>query len=391
MQLRPNAEGNISFAPTAKAEPAKTEPAKVERTKKTEPEKKPAEPAAGSTQTPATVDAKKAEVTPENNKKGEKRFVYDKDDPDTVPVDKETGEPAVFRRRTVDHSPEVQVAVKRAQKITEWYQNEKKELVEDMKTRNLSLKDKEVAKAVGFRQNWLDTKYKADMKEQEDVIKNFRADQKKQDEIEQTSLKPRYLRDTELQRAEQTISEKIKDFKDPKNPALKNSPVRLITDEKKLAPIRDTILEIHAHNRTGNISVPLEKVVDAVLTATSHLGSDKEGKAQTANEGAGPTASRFRVIAHDLAGNPVVMIGVGNKALKLHMPESALNEIKRLKSESYTAEDKELQKDKAKYETRTRIKEGAAELFHLKGREGAKPLGNFVDKYIIGDKPREKL
>lgn len=386
MQLTPDAKGNISFGATgpAKTEPAKTEPAKTEPAK-TEPVK---------TEPVKTEDAKsvgKVEVKPEDNKKGEKRFVYDKDDPDTVPIDKQTGQPAVFRRRSEDHSPEVKVAIQRAQKITDWYQNEKKELVEDMKTRNLSLKDKEVAKAVGFRQNWLDTKYKADMKEQEDVIKKFREDQKKADEKEEQALKPRYLRDTELQRAEQTITEKIKDYKDSKDPSIKNSPLRLINDDKKLAPIRDVILEVHAHNRTGPNSVPLEKVIDGIITATQHLGTDKEGKAQTANEGEGPTASRFRVIAHDLSGNPVVMIGVGNKAMQLHMPQSALNEIKRLKGESYAAENKTLQEDKDKFKRRTKLKEGAAELFGLKGKQGAKPLGDFIDKYVIGDKPREKL
>ena len=47
------------------------------------------------------------------------------------------------------------------------------------------------------------------------------------------------------------------------------------------------------------------------------------------------------MIGEDLARNPVVALGAGNSGIRLHVPRDTLNDIKRLKDESYGTKSKE--------------------------------------------------
>ena len=362
-----------------------------------EPEKKPAAPASPTpTPGPATKSETKPAEPPPADKTGEQRFVYPKDDPDSVPIDRTTGKPAVFRRTTADVTPEVREAHQKIAEADALYRRQQDWLAHKQKTTKGT--DAYQRTLVQLRDD-IEKTHKTTVDRYKATVAEHKAAQTRADADEKAALKPRYHNDTELTKATSAIDDKLTTYvkAGDKHPLVKNSVLRLAKDEdgapdpKKLASIRDTILEVHAHNRTGNNAVPLDKVTDGVVTAISHLGSDREGKGQTANDGSGPTASRFRVVAKDVNGNAVVAIGVGDKAMILHMPQSALNEIKRLKKESYEDQAAALKKDQEKHKSRTELKEKGKELFGIDTKKPPGMVERGINKVLIGPKPRDQL
>jgi len=349
-----------------------------------EPEKKPAEPAPV---TPGSQPAKPAETKTEEKKpaetKQEPRWKWNKDDPDKPPVDKEGRERTHRKRGDPELTPQVMKAIEARKAINKRY-DEDKDFVFTETSKSTSAA---YTKKVAAMKQTIDAKYQADMKEINKTIDDWKAQQKQADADEKKALEPKRFSVSEAEKKGGEVNTVLTALHEKKDPILAASPFRkgMMDDEKKWAPVRDAALEIHAHNK----EIPVEKIVHNIITMTSHLGSDEAGKGQKANDGEGENASRFRVIGKDLRGNYVVAVGVGDKAVELHMPKTTLMDLNRMKKESYRTLDKERQEDLNKYTSRQKLKTDAAKLFGLEKQKG-KTVDKVID-WAIGPKPRDKL
>ena len=304
-----------------------------------EPEKKPAGPA---TPSPTQASAEKTEPVVETKPPtvaqpvpaGEKKDprTWSKDDPDSVPtVD---GKPHVVRRATYPVSTDVRIANKNIQTLNKRYEQEQKDLIEDMKTPGLNLKDREVKSALDFRRNQIDKQHKADLAEQQAIIKQHNTESAKHDEQERKDLTYTPLKGQDRTEAKETVDTKLATYvKDPKHAFMKASPLRLYNTPEKWTDVREAVLAVKAINP----KISTEKITDHVLTMMTHLEEGDKAKSQSANGHEGAKGSRFLVIGEDLARNPVVALGAGNSGIRLHIPKDTLNDIKRLKDESYRA------------------------------------------------------
>ena len=238
-----------------------------------------AEPAPVVETKPPTV----AQPVPAGEKKDPR--VWNKDDPDSVPtVD---GKPHVVRRATYPVSTEVKIASKNIQTINKRYEQEQKDLIEDMKTPGLNLKDREVKSALDFRRNQIEKQYKADLAEQQSIIKQHNTEVAKHDEQERKDLTYTPLKGQDRTEAKETVDTKLATYaKDPKHPFMKASPLRLYNTPEKWTDVREAVLALKAINP----KISTEKLTDHVLTMMTHIEEGERPRARAPTGMRGPRA-----------------------------------------------------------------------------------------------------
>jgi hypothetical protein len=331
-----------------------------------EPEKKPAEPAPGAppastTPAPAKTEAKPAETKPA---KKEVTLVWDKDDPDSIPKRSDTNKPEPYRRRSVDTKPEVRAAQQEIAQADAKYRADQDWLAYKQKTGKSTT---EYQRDLAQLKDDIEKTHKTKVERAKAVVAEHKAEQKQMDADEKKELAPHRYTVTERATIGAEVENRLKGYVDKgeKHPLVQNSVLRLADTPEKRTEIRNLVMEVKAHNHW----LSDDQVTDHVLTAISHLESDKAGQLQKANDGKGPQASRFRVVGPDLNGNTVIMMGSDkNKAVYLHMPPESLNKIKELKVKSWEEREGKRKQAETAWTNREQLKEDTKELLGAKGK-----------------------